>query len=862
MAKKPVKKPVQKTPPPTPPLRQAATKRHSLPAWQTMLIQHGAIILAFYVLVMIFFKPIVFDGKILQQDDSINYLGLSQNIVEYRNATGEEALWNANIFSGMPAYQAGVLFDGNWFFFLETSLMRFFLPRPANYIFLTFVGFFFLLLTLNLGPWISGLGAVAYALSSYWFIIHIPGHVSKAAAIAYMAFLVASVLMTYRGKYVLGGALTAFFVAMEVTANHYQISYYLLMAFLVLGAVYFVDAIRQKTLPRFLTASAVVLFAALIGVGPNLGRVWTTAEYANVTMRGGNELPAAGGESKGGLEKDYAFMWSYGIPETFTLLIPNFYGGASEPFDPRSEEYRTVSQVFGNQAQQITAYWGDQPFTSGPVYVGAVVCFLFVLGLILVPGPIKWWLLGVTALSLMLSWGKNFFLTDLFFDYFPAYNKFRAPTMILVLAEFAMPLLGFLGLREFMNADLATRGPALRKALYLSAGITAGLSLILLVGGSLFLDFLREVEKDPNIPAIAVDSIVSYRENLLQVDALRTSAFILFAAGLLWYYLRDSSKQMVVFGGLALLILVDMVPVNRRYLNMDNTVTKARQDAMFQPTASDQYILQDKDPNFRVLNLTVNMSSDKITPYHHKSVGGYHAAKLRRYQDLMDSVLVSENNRVRSMLQGEGVTDSIIQATMARNSGLNMLNTRYLIYNPQAPNAIQNLSALGNAWFVSDIRRVNSPQEEILALRNINPAQTAVLDVTYDEGKFGDMLSNFTPADDPSATIELTGYDPKKLTYVSNRQGEGLAVFSEIYYNDDKGWNAYLNGEKVPHARVNYVLRALKVPAGRSEIEFRFEPQAYLLGNTLGMIFSILLLAGLAGAIFWETRKARTMQGG
>ena len=854
MAKKPGKKPVKKT------KSKAASSSplSSMKPWQRLLAQHGLIIVAFYALVAFYFSPIVFEGKRLNQEDAVNYVSLSHDVIEYREATGEEPLWNASIFSGMPAYQAGANFSGNWFPSIGKYIFRFGLPRPASYIFLTFVGFYFLLLTLNLGPWMSAIGAAAYALSSYFFIIHVPGHVSKAGAIAYMAFLVAGVIQTYRGKYLIGGALTAFFTALEVNANHYQISYYLAIAFLVFGIVYFIDAVRNKTLPQFFTASGIVILAALLGIGPSVGRVWTTAEYAPVTMRGGSELPAEDASDEG-LQKDYAFRWSLGIDETFTLMVPNFRGGASNTFDRTSQEFRQLNQAGGAQfAGQIREYWGEQPITSGPVYVGAIICFLFILGIFLVQGPIKWWLVALTALSILLAWGKYSVVASLFFDYFPAYNKFRAPSMVLVLAEFAMPFLGILGLKELMSANLAESGDKIRRALFISAGITAGLCLLFFAASGLFADFLSSIEQDANLPDRVLDPIIGYREAMFKGDALRSAGLILGAAALLFFYLRNTLKPAMVFAGLGLLVLIDMVPVNARYLDMDQEdllVTETRFENNFIPTQADNYILQDQDPNYRVVNLGANLAYDRITPYHHKSVGGYHAAKMRRYQDLLDSMLIVENNRIISHLQGGQVTDSSILAMMRQNTGLNMLNTRYVIYNPNAP-ALQNNAALGNAWFVNNIQEVTTPQEEILALRRINPATTAVLDNTYEEGRFAKVLGGQI-TNDPSATIELTEYSPRSLKYTANRQGEGLAVFSEIYYNDGKGWTAYINGEKVPHGRVNYVLRGLRVPAGQSEIEFRFDPDSYRVGNTIGLISSILLILLLGGAIFMEWRNSQ-----
>lgn len=833
--------------------KDAPNRGSGLKPWQQQALVHVGIIAVFYLVVVAYFKPVVLDGDVVNQHDFIQYQGMARETNLFREQTGEEALWTSTLFGGMPAYQTSVSYYGNFFAKLQ-KVFHAGLPRPANYIFMMFVGFFFLLRVLKVNPWLSGAGAVAFALSSYFFIILDVGHTSKANALAYMAPVVASVLLTYQGKYLLGGALTAFFTALEVTANHYQITYYLLLILLLLGVFFLIDAIQQKKVADFAIASAILIGAGALGVGPSIAQIWTTMEYTEVTMRGKSELIDPTKQNEDGLDIGYAFRWSYGPSETLNLLIPNLYGGASAVQVERgSDTYQEVRRAFGSGQRvnqfldNFPAYWGPQTGgTSGPVYVGAIVVFLFVLGLIVVQGPVRWWLLGATLLSFFLAWGRHMmWFNELMFYYLPIYNKFRAPSMALVMAEFTMPLLGFLGLATIFKAD---KTPAeterLTKALYIAAGITGGIALLFALIGSALLSFSRPDEQYGQL----MDFIVAYRESIMQADAFRSFAFIAAAGGIIWLYLRGQLKSVVATSLLiAGLVLIDMVPINRRYLNDESYVSERRYNQLFEPSPASQYILQDQEPGFRVLNLTTSTFNDGLSAYHHRLVGGYHPAKLRRYQDLIDRHIGREISQLSQFLQQnqQQLTDSLLQARMAQFGVINMLNTRYIILDPRGRPA-QNLQALGPAWYVSDLRLVNSPDEEIAALNDIDPGRTAVVDQAYEDGKFGAQVQGANPAAGANGRVALEVFQPNYLKYQSNSSAEGVVIFSEIYYNSGKGWQAYLDGEPVDHFRADYVLRGMVVPGGQHTIEFRFEPQSFETGNQVSMAFSILVLLLLA----------------
>jgi hypothetical protein len=799
------------------------------------ILPHLFAIGVFLALTLVYFSPLL-QGKKLYQSDKVNFIGMSKEIKDHRADYGEEALWTNAMFSGMPAYQISVVYGANLVKHID-KLFQGFLPRPAGSVFLYLLGFYLLLISLQIDYRIAIVGAVAFAFSSYFFIILEAGHNTKAHAIGYMAPLLASVLMTFRGKWWLGGTLTALFTSLMLTANHLQITYYLVMLFLVLGAVKLVEAIKNKQLDFFFKSVGVLVIAAFLGTATNITSILTTYEYGEESMRGKSELTNDLGNKTSGLDKDYATAWSYGKAESFTLLIPNFHGGSSMESFLRDEEsttykslvnYRPKSQAEAQQLQQLqqftTTYWGAQPFTSGPVYAGAIICFLFIVGLFLLKGYMRWWVLIATLLMLALGWGKNFMpLTDFFLTYFPGYNKFRAVSTTLVIVEFLLPLFGLLALNKLLGDSEKS---ANQKAIKQGFIVTGGLCFLFALIPSLFLSF--EGLNDSIIPdrySWLLDALQSDRASLLSSDAWRSFVFILLSAGALWLYLSNTLKKQHVILLIGLLVLGDMWTVNKRYLNTDDFESRRKVETPFTPSLADQQILADTDPNFRVFNTAVNTFNDASTSYFHKSIGGYHGAKLKRYQELIDAHISKGNIDV-----------------------LNMLNTKYVITRGQngQPLAQRNQGALGNAWFVQKTQIVANADEELAALSTINSSEEVVVDE-----HFSVFVPNFEL--DSTASIQLTDYKANHLTYQSNCSTEQIAVFSEIYY--DKGWNAYVDGVISPHFRVNYVLRAMAVPAGSHQIEFKFEPTTYATGESISLASSVVLLLLLAGVGYKELKQ-------
>ena len=801
------------------------------PVWKKWM-PHAVAVLIFWVLTAVYFLPL-FQGKTMDQSDIRQWKGSSQEIVDYRTRTGHEALWTNSMFCGMPAYQISVDYPSNLIQYVQKTLSAV-LPTPADIVFIYLLGFYILLVTLGVDTRLAIGGALGFALASYNLSSIETGHNTKAMAIAYMPMVLAGVLMVFRGKWLNGGVLTALALALEIFSNHLQITYYLFLTILVLGVFQLVQAIREKTLFSFGKSVSVLVLAAVLAVGSNISILWLTYEYGKDTTRGQSELTAKNASS--GLDKDYALTWSYGKSETMTLLIPNFFGGSSTSSLPKtSDTYKTMVEKgvpavqAENIIQQLPMYWGDQPFTSGPVYVGSIFCFLFILGLFLLRGTLKWWLLSATLLSIMLSWGKNFTpLTDLFFDYFPGYNKFRSVSMILAIAGLTVPLLGLLTLQEVL---VGTRPQEeVRKKMLYAFYFCGGICLIFFLLPGAFFNFNSPADEQMlsgGYPDWLVGAIRSDREGLLRMDALRSLIFILLSGVAIWFYLGKKLKREYLVLIVGMLLLVDVWMVGKRYLNDADFVSKSQQQADFTPTDADATILADKDPNFRVMNLSVSTFNDATTSYYHKSIGGYHGAKLKRYQELIENQ-ISKNNL----------------------SVLNMLNARYFIIRQEkgAPIAQRNPNAMGNAWFVSEVKVVPNADAEMAALDSFAPAKTAVVDQ-----RFNAQLEGLKASVDSTATIRLTKYEPNELVYNTKASTEQLAVFSEIYY--DKGWNAYLDGKAVPHLRANYVLRAMRVPAGDHQVVFKFEPKAYFTGEKISLASSSLVLILMAGALFLSFRK-------
>lgn len=787
---------------------------------------------AFFVITLIFFSPML-EGKRLKQSDIMNFRGAAQEIKDFREKTGDEPLWTNAMFGGMPAYQISVKYTGNLIRYVD-RILQFGLPAPAGFLLLSFIGFFILLLVLKVDPWLALAGSIAFGLSSYFLIILEAGHNSKAHAIAYMAPVIAGILLTFRGKYLLGGALSTLFIALELKVNHPQITYYLLMMVLVLGVFLLVQAITEKTLPSFLKSTAVLIVAALLAGLTGITSLWATYEYGKYTIRGATELSSEKENRTTGLDKDYITQWSYGIDESLSLLIPNIKGGSS--MQPLSENSATYKAIIGqgiprDQARQFTqaapTYWGNQPFTSGPVYVGAIIIFLFNTGLIILKGKLKWWLLVVTILSLLLSWGHNFmWFTDLFLTYLPGYNKFRAVSMILVIAEVAMPILALLTLQYILSHQ--DEKERIFRGMKISFYITGAICLVLALFPSMFFDFRSLSDNPDRLPDWLISALMEDRVRILRIDAARSLVFIVLSGVVLWLYLYKGMKKSYLIPALILLVFIDMLPVAKRYMSNKDFERKSKMAQPFTPSRADLMILEDPDPNFRVYNLTVDPFNDASTSYFHKSIGGYHGAKLRRYQEMIEHHLTKNNFRV-----------------------LNMLNTKYYIIpdqNTREPFAQRNPQALGNVWFVDSVRVVKDADAEIAALNDFNPATTAVIDQRFEKD-----IAGFSAGKDSLANIRLLSYKPNHLTYSSTSTKPGLAVFSEIYY--DKGWNAYVDGQLQPHFRVNYVLRGMIIPAGSHQVEFRFEPVVYRQGERISLASSILLLLLFAGAAFVEIRN-------
>ncbi len=824
----------------------------SVPLWQRA-VPHVLAVLFFVLLACVYFAPIVFDGKTLAQHDITQFQGGAHEAQEYAKVMGKEALWTNSMFSGMPTYLISLHFPGDWSGYLQKALTLG-LPAVVANLFLALLCGYILLVALGLRPLVAVAGAVALGFSSYNLAILAAGHNTKSMALAYAPLVLGGLLVTYRRDKWLGAALFAVGLTLNIHVNHLQITYYLLLLAAIFVVIELVAAARAGQLPAFAKRTVLLGLGAALAVGVSFGRLYTTAQYSKYSNRGPSELkspaPTAPGQAHApkaddestGVDRDYAFQYSYGVGETITLLIPNFYGGASSmPLSSGSNLAKAgLPQEY---LAAMPTYWGQQSYTAGPVYMGAVVCFLFILGLFVVEKRTRYWLLAGTVLSILLAWGKNFETFNyLIFDLLPGYNKFRAVSMALVIAQLAMPILGALALSRVLgamkNEELRMKNAGapgspqlliphssflIRKVLYAGA-IAAGLCALAWIASFSF-DFAApidgELTKQGFTPEL-LSALRADRADLLRNDVWRGLLFIGAALGVLYFHLKGKLQVLAAAALMVLLVLVDLWGVDKRYLgeNKFQSQTIAQE---FQPTAADQLILQDKDLSYRVLNVQ-NPFNEAQTSYFHKSIGGYHGAKLRRYQDLIERQISTNNQQV-----------------------LNMLNMRYLITGDAKQPVQRNPGALGNAWFVSTLKTVASPDAEMAALNTLSPATEAVVDA----GKFPQQKA--ATYDMAGSSVALIGYSPDELKYRATAAHDGLVVFSEIYYAD--GWQAYLDGQPVPHFRVDYVLRALPVPAGAHTIEFKFVPKAYALGNTVSLAASVVLLLVLVGAVVYLVRR-------
>ena len=838
-----------------------------------VVLPHVGAVVFFLLLSVVYFSPIVFDNKDLVQGDMVAVEGMKKASEDFHKQTGEYTQWSTNMFSGMPEIVYGETKPNVWFY--SSELLRLNLPMfHIGMFFAYLICFYIFMLCIGANAWVAVLGAIAYALASYNLIIIEAGHVTKGYAMAYIAPILGGIILAFRKRIILGSIITMIFLGLEISANHVQITYYAMLIVGIAGIVYVIKFLREtKGLSTLSKTLGMLLIAAVFALLPNVGGLLPMQDYSKDTMRGGSELTIKpdgshtedGQPNAGGLEIDYAFSWSYGKMETFTLLIPNLYGGGHDILSPDSEASKQLLQA-GANIRALPTYWGDKPFTSGPNYAGAVVCFLFVLSLFVLKGHEKWWLLAATILSFLLAWGKNFgILNNFLFEYLPMYNKFRTPEMALIIAGVTMPIMAMLAFKEIIENKISQT--QLTKYLKYTLGIVGGICLFFLVlGYSSILSFTPENNDagfaqqltQAGFPQNSIDRILDilrdHRQSMLFKDALRSLAFAALAFGVLWLFVKKKVKKATYITiALIVLVLVDMWGVDRRYLS-DINFTEKRNARTIRPADADLQILQDNDLNYRVLNLASNTFNEANTSYFHKSIGGYSPAKLRRYQDMIDFHIDREMRTAYSeVVNAQGNMNLVDNSKF---QVLNMLNTKYFIFPVGNGNTtpIQNPYAYGHAWFVDSIRWIANPDEEILALSDFDPNVTAIID----RSKFGEVLSDFTPQKDSLASIELTYYQANKLIYKTVSSAPQLAVFSEVFY---RNWNATIDGQKVPLIRANYILRSLVVPQGEHEIVFTYDSKIHKISAKVSLYSSIFVgLLLIAAIVYWVRKRKKIIR--
>ena len=820
---------------------------------------HLAIIAIFVVICFAYFSPVL-QGKAPAQSDVIQSKAMQKEIMDFKAKDGKGPLWTNQMFGGMPAYQIWVQYAYNGATY-GIALITKALPNPVGTVMLLLLGAYFLFIVLRVNPWLAAAGAIAFAFTSYNFVLIATGHSNKALAIGFFAPILAGIILTLRGRYWYGASLTALFLALEIRSNHVQMTYYLFLAILIFVGIEVYQAYKAKTLPALGKAIAFLAVAILLSVMVNASLLWTTSEYAKETNRGKSNLSTANAEKGAGMSKEYAYGWSQGVGETFTFLIPNLYGGKNsidELVKPESNMYKAVAEVTGGDQAQTTQaiqslgqqlnmqeYWGEKPSTSGGYYFGAVVCFLFVFGLFIVRSRLKWWILATTVLFVLLSLGKNFpLVSDLFFDYFPLYNKFRAVESILAVIGLLVPVLAFLAVKEAQEGTIDQK--VLVKKLNWSAGIVGGFALIVALVPTLFFSFktsnhaeivqalTQSLQNNAAVAQKIAAGLVSDRISIARADALRSFIFVVIGFGIVWAFITKKMNMQFAFGLLTLAILVDMWQVDRRYLNNRNFETKSNLDNYFQPRDVDTFIAADKDPDFRVFDTSISTFQDASTSAFHKTIGGYHAAKLKRYDELI------QNQFSKSINQDV----------------LDMLNTKYIItQDPQngSYKMQRNPTACGNAWFVESVQYVKNSDEEMKAISSFDAKKEAIVDEMYK----GDMNSKLLGTGQ-EGFIKLTNYNPDHLTYEYSTAKDVIAVFSEIYYN--KGWKMYIDGVEKPYFRADYVLRAAQLEAGNHKLEFIFHPTSYYTGEKISLAGSILLVLGLGFGFYSENKKNKAVK--
>ena len=834
-------------------------------------------VLLFAVIAFAYFFPADTEGRILYRHDSSAGRGSGQELTEYYQRTGERTRWTNSLFSGMPTYQMAPSYDSQQVLNQVGKFYHLWLPENVWYVFAYLLGFYILLRAFDFRRELAVLGSIIWAFSSYFFIIIAAGHIWKVIALAYLPPMIAGIVLSYRGKYLWGFVVTALFTALEIQANHIQMTYYYMFIIFFMVIAYLVDAVRHKRLAQFGKSTGVCLVAAALGVIINLSNLYHTWQYTQESMRGKSELVKknTANQTSSGLDRDYITQWSYGIDETWTLLVPNTKGGASVPLAQNESAMEKADPQFYQIYQQIGQYWGSQPGTSGPVYVGAFVLMLFILGLFIVKGPMKWALFLATGLSVLLSWGRNFmWFTDIFLDYMPMYAKFRTVASILVIAEFTIPLLAMLALKKILDTpDFFTQkikiylGTAKHNIiswnttnmtwLWASFIATGGMALLFAIMPSVFFpDYISASEMDAfkQIPQEYLGPLIAnlrdVRISIFTADCWRTLFVVVLGTVVLLLMRFKKLQPKYAVGAIIVLCLVDMWQVNKRYLNDEMFVERSVRETPQQETATDQQILQDKGKDYRVLNLASNTFNENETSYYHKSIGGYHAAKLRRYQELIDYYIAPEMQRMMSAIANA-------QGDMTKVAGdsvypvLNMLNTKYVIMPLQGGQTVplQNPYAYGNAWFIDKITYVDNANKEIDAIKTLNLRHEAVADKKF-QADLGEALPQQS-----TSVVKLEKYEPNELTYNVKSDKGGIVVFSEIYY---PGWTATVDGNEVPVGRVNYVLRAINIKAGNHTVTLSFKPQSVKNTETAAYVaYLLLVLAIIAGVLFEMKRNKK-----
>ena len=813
------------------------------------------VVLLFAVISFAYFFPADLDGRILYRHDSSAGRGAGQETAEYHERTGKVSRWTNATFSGMPTYQTAPSYQSVSVLNQAVKAYHLWLPENVWYVFAYLLGFYILLRAFDFRQSLAALGAIVWAFSSYFFIIIAAGHIWKVMALAYLPPMIAGIVLTYRGKYLWGFIVTAIFAAFEVDANHVQMTYYYLFIILFMMIAYLVEAVRTKRIMHFMKATGVCAAGALIGILLNISNLYHTWQYAQESMRGKSELVKknAANQTNSGLDRDYITQWSYGVGETWTLLVPNTKGGASVPLAANAKAMEKADPNFMQIYQQLGQYWGEQPGTSGPVYVGAFVLMLFILGLFIVKGPMKWALLAATVLSILLSWGRNFMpFTDFFLDYIPMYSKFRTVASILVIAEFTIPLLAMMALKKIVDEpDLLTKKV---KFVYVSFGLTAGIALLFALMPTLFFsDFISssELEAMKSIPADYLPALQSnlrsVRESIFTADCWRSFWLITIGTLFLFLYRFKKLKAVYMVGAIAVLCLIDMWQVNKRYLNDGMFVERSVREQAQPMTQTDRQILQDKALDYRVLNLASNTFNENETSYYHKSIGGYHAAKLRRYQELIDAYISPEMQKTMSAIAKAG-------GDMTKVNGdsifpvLNMLNAKYFIVPLQGEQTvpIRNPYVYGNAWFVDKIAYVDNANAELDKLGTLDLRHEAVADARF-RSQLGEAK-----VQDSTSIVRLTAYEPNQLTYDVRSATGGIVVFSEIFYPE---WTATVDGKAAELGRVNYVLRALQVDKGHHTVVLTFDPKSVKQTETVAYLsYGVLLLVVLL-AVFYKKKQ-------